>query len=192
MDKPDLVILLSGGYDSAVLLALARQSGHIPVCLLIDYGQKHKVELEKAVELCDRFAVHWRRMRVDLDGLESALTGTQVKSLYEGVSEWHVPGRNLIFLGLAVSLAESISVKKIWYGANYEDRVNRFPDCFQEWVFAMNEVVKRTASYPIELEAPLLGMRKETVKDLGKILMIDEKEVHSGYNSTVQLVEERA
>jgi 7-cyano-7-deazaguanine synthase len=177
----DLVILLSGGYDSAVLLAMAQYMQFNPIALLVDYGQKHVVELEKARDLCETYEVEHRKMLVRLTSVNSALTGSGVHHLYTGVNEHHVPGRNTIFVGLAVSLAETVGAKKIWYGANFEDRINQFPDCYQEWVIAMNAVLRQSASYPIELEAPLLGMRKETVKALGKFLGINDEDVHSGY-----------
>jgi 7-cyano-7-deazaguanine synthase len=180
--KHDLVILTSGGYDSTLLLHLAKLAKFNPISLLIDYGQKHKRELETAEVLCQRLEIPFRLMAVHLGKINSGLTGDLVESQFEGVHSHHVPGRNTIFVGLAASLAESVGATKIWYGANYEDRINLFPDCYQEWVYDMNQSLKRAGSFPIELEAPLLGMRKDTILRWGASLGIKEEDVHSGYS----------
>jgi 7-cyano-7-deazaguanine synthase len=180
--KPhDLVVLFSGGYDSTLLMHLAKDTGHNPIALLVDYGQAHKRELTAAVRTCRKLAVPYRQMAVALTGIDSGLTGSGEQGQYRGVHTHHVPGRNTIFVGLAMSLAESIGATKIWYGANMEDCYNQFSDCTQQWVYAMNSATKTAASYPIELEAPLLGMRKETIQKLGTLLGVDEADVHSGY-----------
>lgn len=181
-----LVLLYSGGLDSTVLLKMALQFGLEPHCLLINYGQKHVRELDAAVEMCGRLHVPYYEARVELPHgggriINSALTGQNVSGLYEGVSEFHVPGRNTIFVGLAISLAESIRAKKVWFGPNFADCLAKFPDCLQSYVAAINEVTKQAGSFPIEVETPLLGMRKETIKALAKTLGISDEEVHSGY-----------
>jgi 7-cyano-7-deazaguanine synthase len=181
MKQHDLVILTSGGYDSTLLLHLAKLTGFTPIALLIDYGQKHIRELESAQRLCDRLEVPYRKMTVSLTGVESGLTGGMTESLYQGVHSHHVPGRNSIFVGLAASLAEQVGAPKIWYGANMEDCINKFPDCMQGWVDAMNQSLKQADSFPMELEAPLLGMRKDTILRIGKSFGIKEEDVHSGY-----------
>jgi 7-cyano-7-deazaguanine synthase len=182
MKQHDLVILTSGGYDSTLLLHLAKLTGFTPIALLIDYGQKHIRELESAQRLCDRLEVPYRKMTVSLTGVESGLTGGMTENLYQGVHSHHVPGRNSIFVGLAASLAEQVGAPKIWYGANYSDCVNRFPDCYQSWVYAMNQSLSIAGSFPIELEAPLLGMSKDTIRRWGATFGIKDEDVHSGYD----------
>jgi 7-cyano-7-deazaguanine synthase len=182
MEKHDLVILLSGGHDSVLLLNVAKQMAFSPLALLIGYGQKHIAELEKAKFWCEKLEVPFRKMTVDLAGVNSGLTGDLEGGIYRDVHVAHVPGRNILFIGLAMSLAESVGATKIWYGANYEDRINQFPDCSQEFVYSMNQSTIRAGSYPIELEAPLLGMRKDTIQRWAKLFGIDENEVHSGYD----------
>lgn len=180
--KEDLVILYSGGLDSTLLLRMATAIGHRPRALLIDYGQRHKHELKVAIRICIDWKIPYEMAQVNLPEVDSALTGRQIPNLYRGVSEWHVPGRNLIFLGLATSMAEARGINKIWFGPNYEDRIANFPDCTQEWVHSMNQVLAKTASFPIELEAPLLGMRKTTIQALAAHFGIDKEQVHSGYS----------
>jgi 7-cyano-7-deazaguanine synthase len=177
----DLVILTSGGYDSTLLLHLAKLAKFNPISLLIDYGQKHKRELQSAEALCQRLEIPFRLMGVHLGKINSGLTGDLVEGQFEGVHSHHVPGRNTIFVGLAASLAESVGATKIWYGANYSDCVNRFPDCTQNWVYEMNKSLSIAGSFPIELEAPLLGMTKETIHKWGQSLGIKDEDVHSGY-----------
>lgn len=178
---PNLVLLYSGGLDSTLLLKMALQMGYQPIALLVDYGQRHKIELEKAEDNCIQHKVPFVVCHTDLPNVDSALTGSQKPGMYKGVSEWHVPGRNLIFLGLAASLAESRGINKIWFGPNMEDRNALFVDCYQDWVYYMNKVLERTASIPLELEAPLLGMRKSTIKALAGYFKIDGSEIWSGY-----------
>lgn len=179
----DLVLLLSGGLDSALLLKIARTHGYHPIALLIDYGQKHRRELETAITFAEQHDVPWRRATINLPEVSSGLTGSLVGGQYAGVHEAHVPGRNTFFVGIAASLAESLGIRKIWYGANGEDRINLFPDCYQEWIVAMNKALAISGSFPIELEAPLLGMRKTTIEALALHLYdLRPVDVHSGYD----------
>jgi 7-cyano-7-deazaguanine synthase len=177
--KFDLLILLSGGLDSALLLEMALSMNKEPFCLLIDYGQKHVQELDFAVQLCLKHDVQHETIRIENLNVSSKLTDGVVK--YPGVSEWHVPGRNLIFMGLAISVAESYNIPLIWYGANYEDREHLFPDCYQEWVYKLNELLAINGSSKIQVGAPLLGMEKETIRGLAREFGIDDKQVFSGY-----------
>jgi len=185
----DMILLYSGGLDSTLLLEMALQSGHVPYCLLFDYQQSHVEELEFAKRFLKKKQIPYSIISLPLPGVESALTGKGRKSLYQDVSEWYVPARNLIFVAIAASIAESKNVSLIWYGANYEDRINLFPDCYQEWIFQMNEILKNNGSRPIKLEAPLLGMSKDTIVSLAQnIFQIDSKEVFSGYEQDIHQV----
>ena len=181
MKQKELILLYSGGLDSTVLLELAMRDGVMPFCLLIDYGQFHKEELVYAERTCHNKGLNYELIHIDLP-VKSKLTSTD-ESKYEGVSEWHVPSRNLIFIAIAASVAESRGTNLIWYGANYDDREHLFPDCYQEWVFQLNRLLERNGSVPIRVEAPLLGMSKETVQRLATIFNINEKEVFSGYGT---------
>jgi 7-cyano-7-deazaguanine synthase in queuosine biosynthesis len=100
---------------------------------------------------------------------------------YPGVSEWHVPSRNLMFLGIAASVAEDMGVSLIWYGANYEDREHLFPDCYQEWVFHANKLLEINGSMGVKVEAPLSGMQKETIRRMSELYNITSEQIHSGY-----------
>lgn len=174
----DLLLLFSGGYDSTLLLTLALEMDMIPFCVLINYGQKHIKELGYAERYCAENKVDYSIANITLPVASNL---TEEKKTYEGVSPWHVPARNLIFIGIAASIAESKGITEIWYGANYEDREHLFPDCYQEWVYQINKVLEINGSMKIKVEAPLLGMSKETIKLLAFKYNINENKVFSGY-----------
>jgi len=180
--KYNLLLLYSGGYDSTLLLKMALEMGYSPLCLLFNYGQVHVEELIYAIDMCEKLNQDYRVVDIkEALSVHSKLTDGEGK--YVGVSQWHVPSRNLIFLSIASSIAESEGIRLIWYGANYEDREKLFPDCYQEWVFRLNELLAINGSIPIKVEAPLLGMSKDTIKLLARHFGIEEDKVFSGYGS---------
>jgi 7-cyano-7-deazaguanine synthase in queuosine biosynthesis len=109
------------------------------------------------------------------------LTGAGNKGRFEGVHEMHVPSRNLMFVGIAASIAEDMGCDTIWYGADYSDYENKFPDCMQQWFGAMNGVLKINGPNPLTLEAPLAGLTKETILKALFAKGITEDEMFSGY-----------
>ena len=177
--KYDLILLYSGGYDSTLLLHLAKYLGFEPFCVLFDYEQHHVRELEYARKTCIEMNVPYQVLKINLD-VPSKLTFGNIQ--YRGVSEWYVPSRNLTFLSITAGIAESMGINQIWYGANYDDRENQFPDCYQEWVYTLNQLLKINGSTQIKIEAPLLGMNKKLIENLGKMMFqLTKKEVFSGY-----------
>ena len=176
--RKKLLLLFSGGLDSTVLLCLALDLGYDVSCLIFHYGQRHEKEVEFAKAQCAKRAINYTFAPITLPG-SSVLTGQDKQ--YEGVSPWHVPARNMVFTAYAASLAESQGIDLIWYGANYADRENIFPDCSQEWVYQMNKLLQINGSKIIKLEAPLLGMQKETIEKLAEAYQIDKNEIFSGY-----------
>lgn len=176
-----VLILYSGGADSRLLLELARYQGFTPYCVLIDYEQAHLEELVVARTILGKLKVSYHTVSLQYLEVNSALTGDGTRGGYEGVSEWYVPSRNMIFVAIAASVAESLGISTIWYGADWSDFDDRFPDCTQEWVGRMNELLAINSSYPITLEAPLLGIRKESVRSILKVVGVSETEYFSGY-----------
>lgn len=175
-----VVILYSGGADSRLMLELAKGLNREIFCLLIEYGQKHRDELVYAEEQLKKEGVEYQNISLIGFEVRSALTSEAIA--YEGVSDWYVPSRNLIFVSLAASYAESKGFEEIWYGANYSDRVNLFPDCYQEWVVKVNETLKINASRPIKLVAPLLGFTKNMILEyLEKVYNVKKNQLFSGY-----------
>lgn len=179
MNEHDLLLLFSGGLESRYLLHLASQMLYKPYCLLIDYGQKHGKELEYAISVCNNLRIPFEVVNV-LWNTNSALTGDK-ETKYDNVSPWYVPARNLIFVSVAAGVAESKGIDTIWIGANYDDRINQFPDCSQEWVVSINETLQKSLSRPVRVIAPLLGFTKEMVWALAEQAGIKKEEVFSGY-----------
>lgn len=174
-----VLILFSGGADSTLLVRMATSINLQPICLLIDYGQKHVAELTVAERYCKKYLLQYFKVEMKGLNIHSKLKDKPVN--YPGVSEWHVPGRNAMFVSLAASFAESEGIDLIWYGANYEDREHLFPDCYQEWVYKMNALLAINGSKPIKLEAPLLGLQKDTIRGLLEAYNVKSTEVFSGY-----------
>ena len=182
MKEYDIVMLYSGGADSMLMLKLAQMAGKRPFCLLVDYGQKHVGELEFAKRQLDNENISWKIVTVkDLD-VDSGLTGTLDEARWDNVHAMNVPGRNTIFIGLAISTAENMDIDEVWYGPDYSDRINLFPDCYQEYVVKMNDVLAISGVRPIKLVAPLLGMSKELILEiLVNHFGIIPEQMHSGY-----------
>jgi len=178
----DVVILYSGGADSMLMLKLAQMAGKEPHCVLVDYGQKHVKELSYAQNQLKGENIPYQIVKVKHLNIDSGLTGDMEEGRFEGVHEMNVPGRNTILIGLAISVAEDKGIDEVWYGADYSDRVNLFPDCYQEYVVKMNEVLAISGVRPIKLVAPLLGMTKEMILGiLDNFFNIRLVEIHSGY-----------
>ena len=181
MKDENLLILYSGGSDSRLLLELAFKMKKRPYCILIDYGQKHIKELDFARIQLNNNNVDYRYVRIKGLRINSGLTGDNVESQYEGVHPMNVPSRNLMFISIAAGIAEDMKIDTIWYGANNEDYINKFPDCNQEWVGRVNETLEINSSIPIKLETPLMGFSREAVLSLSDYFGIEQKNVFSGY-----------
>jgi len=182
MGNDNIVILYSGGSDSMLMLKLAQMAGKIPYCVLIDYGQKHIKELMYAENQLKEEKIPYHIIKIECLNVDSGLTGSQTESRWDNVHEMNVPGRNTIFVGLAISVAENMGIDEVWYGADYSDRINLFPDCYQEYIVKMNEVLAVSGVRPIKLVAPLLGMPKGLiVQILEKQFNIQFAEIYSGY-----------
>lgn len=183
--KP-IVMLYSGGADSMLMLRLAQMSGRQPYCVLVDYGQKHIEELNYAKNQLDNEGVMYQVVSVQDLRVDSGLTGGLRESRWDNVHAMNVPGRNTIFIGLAISVAENMGIEEVWYGPDYSDRINLFPDCYQEYVVKMNEVLAISGVKPIKLVAPLLGMTKELIIEmLDNFWGIKSTDMHSGYEAPI-------
>lgn len=177
----DLIVLFSGGADSTLLLNLARSINKKPLALMIDYGQLHIEELKFAKEFVEKNKFENMIIKIDGFNVNSALTGSGEKGTYEGVNIHNVPQRNTIFLSLAAGIAESKGINEIWFGANWEDYENLFPDCLQEYIGKMNNLLAISGSKPVKVYAPLLGMSKELIERLLISYKIDQEDIYSGY-----------
>jgi len=182
MNDYDTVILFSGGADSHLILNLAMSIKKRVYCVLIDYNQKHIEELEYATNYLDVLGVPYQIIKISGYDVDSGLTGNGVQGTYKGVSVYNVPARNSIFLTIAAGIAENIGATEIWIGCDMSDYYGEFPDCKQDYIGKMNDVFKIAFSYPISIEAPLLGWTKTMIVDyLDKIYHLKKKDMYVGY-----------
>jgi queuosine biosynthesis protein QueC len=184
METRDLLILYSGGADSRLMLEIALRTHRKPYCLLLHYGQMHSEELGFASKQLSKLKVPYHTVQIIGLGYESALTGGGEQGTFgrsDEISIWHVPGRNTMFAGIALGVAENKRINEIWHGADFSDRLNLFPDCYQEYVVKMNELFAIAGPSPVKYMAPLSGMTKEMILGLLKEYGVSEDEIFSGY-----------
>ena len=110
----NLIVLFSGGADSILMVEMAHSFGLIPYCILIDYEQLHIDELRYAKKYLRKNEIAFRTVRLLELGVQSGLTGRGEKGRFEGVHEMHVPSRNLMFVGIAASVAEDMGIDLVW------------------------------------------------------------------------------
>jgi 7-cyano-7-deazaguanine synthase len=180
MENYDLVILFSGGSDSRLLVEFAKQMKKNFLVLMVDYGQLNVEELEFAEKCCLINNWDYKKVKVDLP-INSGLTGDGIKNESGDVHYMHVPGRNTIFLSMAYSIAENLKISQIWIGCDWSDRINLFPDCYQDYIVKMNEVFQIAGPNKISVECPLLGFSKENVNVMIKSYGINQTTIYSGY-----------
>jgi 7-cyano-7-deazaguanine synthase len=191
------VVLLSGGLDSTTCLGIARRDGFEPVCLSVDYGQRHAVELERARAVAKAHGVvDHRVVRLDLRAIGgSALTDDVVVPKHDDVTQvgggipvTYVPARNTIFLGLALGLAEVVGARDLFIGVNAVD-YSGYPDCRPEFIRAFEQLATLATKAGVEGErfvvhAPLSGMTKADIIRAGVAAGVDYALTHSCYDPT--------
>lgn len=190
------VVLVSGGLDSATALAVARKAGYICYALSLDYGQRHRVELDAArgVSIQMDVAEH-RVMHLDMGPMAgSALTDDSVAvpedGPAEGIPVTYVPARNTIMLSLALGWAEVLDADAIYIGVNAVD-YSGYPDCRPAFVRAFqtlaNLATKRgVEGRPIRLETPLINLTKAEIIRLGMELGVDYSQTVSCYQADTE------
>ncbi len=177
------VVLLSGGLDSATILALARSQGYACHCLSLDYGQRHNAELAAAVRVAAALgAVAHRTLKLDLTAFGgSALTDANIAvptgGLQPGIPSTYVPARNTIMLSLALAWAEVLDASDIFVGVNAVD-YSGYPDCRPEYIRAyeaMANLATKSAveGRPLHVHAPLVDLSKADIIQLGNRLGVD-------------------
>lgn len=176
------VVLLSGGLDSATVLAMARQQGFACHTLSVDYGQRHHAELAAATRVAAALGAHEHRViNIDLTAFGgSALTDSKIavpEQMSSGIPLTYVPARNTIMLSLALAWAEVLQAQDIFFGVNAVD-YSGYPDCRPEYVSAfehMANLATRAAieGKPLTLHAPLLHLSKAEIILRGRELGVD-------------------
>ena len=182
--------------DSAVTLAEARARGLRTFALTLDYGQRHRVELEAAGKVAKALGAEEHRVvRVDLSELGgSALTGEMEvpkarseEEMGTGVPVTYVPARNTIFLSIALGWAEVLGARHLYLGANAVD-YSGYPDCRPEFLRAFEELAAKATVAGVEggerfvVEAPLLHMSKAEIVQRAQELGVDLSVTHTCYD----------
>ena len=183
---PRAVVLLSGGMDSATALAVALQDGFEVTALSVDYGQRHRREIDSAKKVAKHFGIRDHRVvTLDLTAIGgSALTDTRIRvpeqrrleEIGQGIPATYVPARNTILLGYALRLAEATGSKAIYIAANSLD-YSGYPDCRPEFYKAFQEVARLGTKRGIEgnvieIRTPLIAMTKADIVRKGEELRV--------------------
>ena len=186
------IVLFSGGIDSTTVAALAKKQGYSCILLSLDYGQRHRVELEKCARVARQFpdALHVF-FAVDLSQIGgSALTsGIEVpkhRRIDGQIPVTYVPGRNLIFLAIAAAYGEVYQAYDLFYGANVLD-YSGYPDCRPEFIQALQSTLNIGTKTGAEgksfvIHAPLMKLTKAEIILKGIEMGIDYSETHSCYD----------
>jgi len=181
--KTKAVVLLSGGLDSATTLAMARADGHDCHCLSIDYGQRHRSELDAAVRVAQALGASAHKVvRIDLGAVGgSALTDrtipVPVAGVQPGIPVTYVPARNTIMLSLALAQAEVSGAEHIFFGANAVD-YSGYPDCRPDFMRAFEALANLATKAavegrPLRLHTPIINLSKADIIRRGTALGVD-------------------
>jgi len=176
------VVLLSGGLDSATVLAIAKSQGYDCYALSLDYGQRHAAELNAARNVADHFQVKQHQIvKLDLRQFGgSALTDDAIAVPEEQTSDipvTYVPARNTIFLSLALAWAETLDARDIFVGVNAVD-YSGYPDCRPEYIESFEQMANLATKAGVEgehfsIQAPLIKLTKAEIIQTGSKLGVD-------------------
>jgi len=178
--KDKAVVLLSGGLDSATALAIARESGFDCYALSVDYGQRHRSELDAAARVATAAGVPLKILPLDLRAIGgSALTDDidvpEVES--SGIPVTYVPARNTIMLSLALAYAEVLAANDLFIGVNAVD-YSGYPDCRPEFIAAYQQMARLATKAGVEgaeltIHTPLIDLTKAEIIRRGAELGVD-------------------
>lgn len=190
------VVLLSGGLDSATTLAIAQSDGFGCHCLSVDYGQRHRAELDAARHIAFAAgALSHRVVAVGLDAIGgSALTDDRIpvptSGLQPGIPVTYVPARNTIMLAFALAHAEVCGAQHIFFGANAVD-YSGYPDCRPEYMSAFERLANLATKAAVEgralqLHTPILALSKADIIRRGVALGVDYADTVSCYQADAE------
>jgi 7-cyano-7-deazaguanine synthase len=176
------VVLLSGGLDSATVLAVARGQGYLCYALSLDYGQRHRVELDAARRVAESLhVVEHKIIPLDLTTIGgSALTDSRIDvptATVDGIPVTYVPARNTILLALALGWAEVLGAWDLFIGVNAVD-YSGYPDCRPEYIEAFQHLCQLATRAGVEggsfqVHAPLIDLSKADIIRLGNRLGVE-------------------
>jgi 7-cyano-7-deazaguanine synthase len=201
-ELPKAVVLLSGGLDSATVLAIAHRDGFEPYALSFRYGQRHQTELHRAKTIAERMRVA-KHTIIDMDLSTwggSALTDPNLKvpkkdaidPLSQDIPITYVPARNTVFLSFALGWAEVLGASDIFIGVNALD-YSGYPDCRPEFIAAFEQMAnlatkqgvenkKFVSKQPLKIRTPLIDLTKAEIIRLGLDLGVDYSQTLSCYD----------
>jgi 7-cyano-7-deazaguanine synthase len=189
------VVLLSGGLDSATVLAIAKSQGYECYCLSLDYHQRHSSELQAAQRVAKALgAAEHKTVQLDLSLFGgSALTDNNIavpETASVGIPVTYVPARNTIMLSLSLAWAEVLQAQDIFIGVNALD-YSGYPDCRGEYVKAFQAMANLATKSAVEgktitVHAPLIDMTKAEIVTQGIELGVDYGMTVSCYQADVQ------
>lgn len=189
---PKAIVLLSGGLDSATVVAIAKRNGDEIFPLSFDYGQRHSLELKAVKKVAEYYQVsHVHKViKLDFSGIVSSLTGhgevPTTTATSDAIPSTYVPARNTIFIAYALGYAESIGAEKIYLGAHALD-YSGYPDCRPEYFEQYQKLIDLATKAGVEggqisLATPLLNMTKSEIITTGLDLGVDYSITSSCYN----------
>ena len=191
LDNNRSIVLLSGGLDSATVLAYALSNGYKPVAISFDYGQRHSTELESGKRICDHFGVERKVVNFNMRQIGgSSLTSEMdvetrnINDLSNSIPTSYVPARNTIFLSIASAYAEVMDARIIFIGANAVD-YSGYPDCRPEFFNTMEDAInlgtKLGQDTRIRISVPLQYLTKGEIIKMGMKLGVPYELTHSCY-----------
>ena len=183
LPRPRAVVLLSGGLDSATTLAIARAAGFDCYCLSLDYGQRHRVELDAAARVaralgaCEQRVMHLALSEFGGSALTDTAIDVPVDGVGSGIPVTYVPARNTIMLSLALAWAEVLGSRDIFVGVNAVD-YSGYPDCRPEFIAAFEALANLATRAAVEgdrltIHAPLIDLSKAEIIRRGGALGVD-------------------
>jgi 7-cyano-7-deazaguanine synthase len=188
------VVLLSGGMDSAVVLALAREQGFACYALSVDYGQRHASELQASQRVANALGAHAHKtVHVDLRSIGGSALTDDIDVPDEGgagIPVTYVPARNTIMLSLALGWAEVLGARHIHCGVNAVD-YSGYPDCRPVFIEAFERLANLATKAGVEglglrVHAPLMAMSKADIVREGNRLGVDFAATVSCYQADVE------
>jgi 7-cyano-7-deazaguanine synthase len=189
------VVLVSGGLDSATVLAMARAQGYDCYALSFDYGQRHRTELQAAARVAEALgAAQHKTITLDLAGIGgSALTDTAIavpEEASDGIPVTYVPARNTVFLALALGWAEVIAAQDIFIGVNAVD-YSGYPDCRPEFIASFEKTANLATKagvegQPFRIHTPLIQLSKAEIIKEGQRLGVNYAMTVSCYQADDQ------
>lgn len=181
-DQPSAVVLVSGGLDSMISAALARESGHRIFALSIDYNQRHQVELAAARRIASALgAVRHVILPIDLSVFGGSALTADIDVPKDGIGDaipiTYVPARNTVFLSLALAWAEAAGARSLFIGVNALD-YSGYPDCRPEFIAGFERLAELATKAGVEgeafrIHAPLQHMTKADIVREGTRLGLD-------------------